>query len=255
MFNLLSSIITSPTAIILSFVILGFIFRKWKSLKRMMWGMAAVLFLLFSNPPLYEVAYRQWFAEYDHPLPVGKTYRYGIVLGGYSHWDWERDRVEFSNIADRLLEGIRLYKLGRIEQLVLASDGSIIECENAVDMKGNPEEMMAFLKAMGMPEEDIIMETKAWNTQENATFTLELIGDSLKMVPSLLITSASHMRRSLETFHRAGIPSDPYITDTPVQVGDQQTSWMPSLAVLLRWQELLHEWVGYVYYAWKGNIE
>ena len=174
-------------------------------------------------------------------------------MGGYSHWDWERDRVEFSNIADRLLEGIRLYKLGRIEQLVLASDGSIIECENAVGMKGNPEGMMAFLKAMGMPEEDIILETKAWTTQENATFTLELIGDSLKTVPSLLITSASHMRRSLETFHRAGIPSDPYITDTPVQVGDQQTSWMPSLAVLLRWQELLHEWVGYVYYAWKNN--
>ena len=102
MLGLLSLIITSPTAIILSFVILGFIFRKWKKFKRIMWGMAAVLFLLFSNPPLYEAAYRQWFAEYDHPLPEGKTYRYGIVLGGYSHWDWERERVEFSNIADRL---------------------------------------------------------------------------------------------------------------------------------------------------------
>jgi hypothetical protein len=44
--------------------------------------------------------YRQWFAEYDHPLPEGKTYEYGIVLGGYSHWDWERNRIEFSNIAD-----------------------------------------------------------------------------------------------------------------------------------------------------------
>ena len=168
--------------------------------------------------------YRQWFAEYDHPLPEGKTYAYGIVLGGYSHWDWERDRIEFSNIADRLLEGIRLYKEGRIRNLVLASDGSIIECENAVAMKGNPEGMKAFLKAMGMPPEDIILETKAWNTQENATF------------------------------HRVGIPSDPYITDTPVQVGEQKPSWVPSLAVLLRWPELLHEWVGYAYYAWKGNI-
>ena len=191
MLCLLSSLVTNPTAYILTFVLLGFLLRKWKGIKRMMWGMAAVLFLLFSNPPLYETAYRQWFAEYDHPLPEGKTYRYGIVLGGYSNWDWERDRVEFSEIADRLLEGIRLYKLGRIEQLVLASDGSIIDCENAVGMKGNPEGMTAFLKAMGMPEEDIILETKAWNTQENATFTLELLGDSLKTVPSLLITSAS----------------------------------------------------------------
>lgn len=254
MLSLISSLVTNPTAIILFFVIVGWFFRKWERVKKVMWGIAVVLTLLFTHPPLYEAAYRHWFAEYDRPLPEGKTYRYGIVLGGYSHWDWERNRVEFSNIADRLLEGIRLYKLGRIQQLVLASDGSIIECENAVSMKGNPKGMMEFLKAMGMPEEDIILETKAWNTQENATFTLELIGDSLKTVPSLLITSAPHMRRSLATFHQAGIPSDPYITDTPVQVGDQSPSWMPSLAVLLKWPELLHEWVGYAYYLLKGNI-
>ena len=253
MLSLLSSLVTNPTAFILTFVLLGFFLRKWKGIKRVMWGIAIILFLLFTNAPLHDTAYRQWFAEYDHPLPEGKTYRYGIVLGGYSNWDWERDRVEFSEIADRLLEGIRLYKLGRIEQLVLASDGSIIDCENAVGMKGNPEGLMAFLKAMGMPEEDIILETKAWNTQENATFTLELLGDSLKTVPSLLITSAVHMRRSIATFHRAGIPSDPYITDTPVQVGNLKHSWIPSLEVLVQWQKLLHEWVGYVYYAWKNN--
>ena len=255
MLSLISSLVTNPTALIFLLLISGGLFRKWIMVKRSLWGMALVLTLLFTNQPLYDAAYRQWFAEYDHPLPEGKTYEYGIVLGGYSHWDWERNRIEFSNIADRLLEGIRLYKEGRIRKLVLASDGSIIECENAVAMKGNPEGMRAFLKAMGMPPEDIILETKAWNTQENATFTLELIGDSLKTVPSLLITSASHMRRSLATFHRVGIPSDPYITDTPVQVGDQKPSWVPSLAVLLRWPELLHEWVGYAYYVWKGNIE
>ena len=254
MLSLLSTIATTPTLLILIFLILGGVFWKWKVVKRTLWGMALVLTLLFTNQPLYDYAYRQWFAEYDHPLPEGKTYEYGIVLGGYSHWDWERNRIEFSNIADRLLEGIRLYKEGRIRKLVLASDGSIIECENAVAMKGNPEGMKAFLKVMGMPLEDIILETKAWNTQENATFTLELIGDSLKTVPSLLITSASHMRRSLATFHQAGIPSDPYITDTPVQVGDQKPSWVPSLVILLRWPELLHEWVGYTYYVWKENI-
>lgn len=254
MLSLLSSLITNPLAYIFFFIILGFIFRKWKGVQRGMWGVAILVTLLFTNAPLYETAYRQWFAEYDHPLPEGKTYRYGIVLGGYSHWDWERDRVEFSNIADRLLEGIRLYKQEKIRQLVLASDGSIIESQDETVMKGNPKGMMEFLKAMGMPEKDIILETKAWNTQENATFTLDLIGDSLKSVPSLLITSAVHMRRSLDTFHRAGIPSEPYITDTPVKVGDQEPSWMPSLAVLLKWPELLHEWIGYMYYAWKGNL-
>ena len=144
MLSLISSLVTNPTALIFLLLILGGLFRKWKVVKRSLWGMALVLALLFTNKPLYDAAYRQWFAEYDHPLPEGKTYEYGIVLGGYSHWDWERNRIEFSNIAD--------------------------------------------------------------------------------------------------------------LTDTPVKVGDRKPSWVPSLAVLLRWPELLHEWVGYAYYAWKGNI-
>ena len=164
MYNLLSSLVTNPITFILTFLLLGFILQKWKGIKLIMWGIAVALFLLFSNPLLYEAANRQWFAEYDYPLPEGKTYQYGIVLGGYSHWDWKRNRVEFSNIADRLLEGIRLYKLGRIEQLVLASDGSIFESEKEEDMQGNSEGMITFLKAMGMPEEDVILETKATNT-------------------------------------------------------------------------------------------
>ena len=103
-----------------------------------------------------------------------------------------------------------------------------------------------------MPRKDVILETKAWNTQENATFTLELVGDVLKTEPSLLITSAVHMRRSLMTFRREGILAEPYITDTPVQIGDERPSWVPSLAVLLKWSELLHEWIGYVVYQWRG---
>ena len=144
MLSLISSLVTNPTALIFLLLISGGLFRKWKVVKRTLWGMALVLTLLFTNQPLYDSAYRKWFAEYDHPLPEGKTYEYGIVLGGYSHWDWERNRIEFSNIAD--------------------------------------------------------------------------------------------------------------LTDTPVKVGDRKPSWVPSLAVLLRWPELLHEWVGYAYYAWKGNI-
>ena len=100
MLNLISSLVTNPTALIFLLLILGGVFRKWKVVKRTLWGMALVLALLFTNQPLYDAAYRQWFAEYDHPLPEGKTYEYGIVLGGYSHWDWERNRIEFSNIAN-----------------------------------------------------------------------------------------------------------------------------------------------------------
>lgn len=97
----------------------------------------SLAFLLFSNGALYQWIAEQWYKEYDRPLPERKQYTYGIVLGGYSYWDWKRSRPEFSEIADRLLEGIRLYKHGRIRKLVLASDGSIIESKDGKGLQGN----------------------------------------------------------------------------------------------------------------------
>lgn len=252
MIGILAGWVVNPLFYIGFFLLMAWCLRKSSYGKRVMLGIALLLLCLFTNAPLYQALYRQWFAEYDRPLAADKVYRYGIVLGGYSNWDWVRNRVEFGQVADRLLEGIRLYHQGQIKKLVLASDGSIIESENDVEMKGNPEGMLQYLEALGMPRKDVILETKAWNTQENATFTLELVGDVLKTEPSLLITSAVHMRRSLMTFRREGILAEPYITDTPVQIGDEKPSWVPSLAVLLKWSELLHEWIGYVVYQWRG---
>ncbi len=73
------------------------------------------------------------------------------MLGGYSYWDWKRSRPEFSEIADRLLEGIRLYKHGRIRKLVLASDGSIIESKDRKGLQGNAADMKQYLADLGMP--------------------------------------------------------------------------------------------------------
>ena len=219
------SLAINPTTYIVIFLLLGVVLKS-KRWKRLCLTLSALLFLLFSNGALYQWIAEQWYKEYDRPLPERKQYTYGIVLGGYSYWDWKRSRPEFSEIADRLLEGIRLYKHGRIRKLVLASD----------------------LADLGMPLEDVILETRANNTWENATFTLELIGNSMKTESTLLITSATHMRRSLWTFHSAGLNPDTYITDTFPEIKGEKTNFLPSWHVLASWPELTHEWVGYLYY-------
>ena len=247
----LISLLINPFTYIICFVLLGWLVRT-KRWKRLCFIWAALLFLLFSNGSLYQWAAEQWYREYDHALPKGKQYTYGIVLGGYSYWDWKRDRPEFSGIADRLLEGIRLYKQGRIRKLVLASDGSIIESKDGKGLQGNPAHMQQYLVNLGMPLEDVIFETYANNTWENATFTLERIGESLKTEPILLITSATHMRRSLWTFQSVGLYPDAYITDTfPEIKGNGGPNWLSSLPVLAVWPELTHEWIGYLYYRFR----
>lgn len=244
------SLIISPTSYIICLIILGWLLKA-KAVKRLCYALAGALFLLFSNAPLYQYVAEKWYEEYDHPLQEGKTYTYGIVLGGYSYWDWERGRVEFSNIADRLTEGIRLYKTGRIRKLVLASDGSIIQSADGKGLQGNPQGMMKYLESLGIPSEDIIMETRANSTWENATFTKELIGEDLEREPSLLITSAIHMRRALLAFNSVGLYPDSYLTDTFVDLKGVKKDYTPSLFVLASWQEMTHELVGYVVYNYR----
>ena len=131
---------------------------------------------------------------------------------------------------------------------MLASDGSIIESKDRKGLQGNAADMKQYLADLGMPLEDVILETRANNTWENATFTLELIGNSMKTESTLLITSAPHMRRSLWTFHAAGLNPDTYITDTFPEIKGEKTNFLPSWHVLASWPELTHEWVGYLYY-------
>ena len=92
--------------------------------------------------------------------------------------------------------------------------------------------MKQYLADLGMPLEDVILETRANNTWENATFTLELIGNSMKTESTLLITSATHMRRSLWTFHAAGLNPDTYITDTFPEIKGEKNEFPAILARL-----------------------
>ena len=251
MLSLLAFLVTTPLTFILLPLIIAW-FLKNRTAKRVLYGITIVLTLVFTNTPLLKTAEEHWYKAYDRPLPKGKTYKYGIVLGGYSFWDWERNRPEFSGIADRLTEGIRLYKCGRIEKLVLASDGSIIQSKDRKGLQGNPEGMMKYLNELGIPKEDIILETFANNTKENVTFTKELLGEEIHTAPVLIITSAIHMKRSVSAFQAEGIYPDCYITDTWVNVKGQSVSFLPAVGTLARWPELLHEWVGYVMYKLQG---
>lgn len=248
MMGLIAALITNPLVYILFFLILGWIVRP-KRWTRVLYTVGIVLALLFTNASLLDYVSEKWYGAYDQPLPAGKTYEYGIVLGGYSDWDWKHGRPEFSEIADRLLEGVQLHAKGVVRKLVIASDGSVILREGEA-ISGNPQGMKAYLMNMGIPAEDIIIEPKANNTRENATLTLELIGEDLRNKPSVIITSSIHVPRSVLAFEQVGLHPDVYMTDLPTEIDKARFSIWPSLGVIYGWKALLHEMVGYVAYKY-----
>lgn len=248
MMGLISSLVTNPLTYILFFLVLGLLLKP-KFWKRGCYIVSVVVLLLFTNASLLDWVSQKWYGKYDQPLPIGKNYEYGIVLGGYSNWDWKHERPEFSDIADRLLEGVQLHAKGTIRKLVLASDGSVI-LRGKEAISGNPQGMKTYLMNMGISAEDIIIEPKANNTHENATLTLELIGEELRNKPSVIITSSIHVPRSVLAFEQVGLHPDVCMTDLPTEIEQARFSILPSLGVIYGWRALLHEMVGYVAYKY-----
>ena len=82
---------------------------------------------------------------------------------------------------------------------------------------------------------------------ENAQKVATLLGDSCQK-NWLLVTSASHMPRSMEEFNAVGCHVTPYPVDFQTS---STTAWTEySLASsLMRWQVALNEWLGLAVYA------
>ena len=249
-------LICSPLFYIFLLVVAAWLCRHHRRWKIALAALAVFMTFFFSLEPIYEIAAKKWSEGYSWTVKPGKTYQYGIVLGGCSYWDWERNRPEFGGNVDRLTEGIQLYHKGIIRKLVIASDGSIIQRDDTTKHSGNPAAMTDYLVRLGIPRQDIILETKATTTHENAVFIKQLLsshysppyGGGVGGEALLLITSSTHMRRSLLAFQQEGIIADPYVTDCIVKVKGKEDRWLPSLRTMNDWQSLLHEIIGYAIY-------
>lgn len=97
-------LICSPAFYVFLLIVAAWLCRNRKRWKWTFAGLALFFALFFSLEPIYEIAAKKWSEGYPWSVPKGKTYQYGIVLGGFSYWDWERNRPEFGGNADRLTE-------------------------------------------------------------------------------------------------------------------------------------------------------
>lgn len=150
---------------------------------------------------------------------------------------YEQDR------ADRLWEAVRLWRNGTIEKILITGDGTSI-----VQPDGTSTEklFLQYMEEMGIPQKVFILEKQALNTRQNALFTAEILKkENIKGEECLLITSATHMKRSLACFKKTGIHPDyfPVNTyDTPKIINHR--TFYPQWEAAIEWQELMNEWIG-----------
>jgi uncharacterized SAM-binding protein YcdF (DUF218 family) len=145
----------------------------------------------------------------------------------------------------RLIEGIRIYKKYSSVQLIVSGGRGFdpIPCAHV---------MAHVAKELGVDENDIILESQSKDTKDEA----QLIKPLVKKERFILVTSASHMPRSIALFKKLGMNPIPAPTGHRAirKEGLSPASFFPGASNLLKLERFFHECLGIAWAKLRGQI-
>lgn len=231
-----------PLGMILSLLLLGLFlwFRKKERLAQYVLGSGVLLLFLFSYQPFSNLllsTLENEYPKYARTQDVG----YIHVLG--SGHTTDPSKPLSSQISDagikRVLEGVLLHLENSGSKLVFTGYAGDTNISNA--------QMNATLaKALGVKEENIIINPLPKDTREEALFAKEIVGEEA----FILVTSATHMPRAMRLFGSVGL--DPIAA--PTDFKKDQTSFLdvPSIQNLSNSKRAVHEYLGILWSRLRG---
>jgi uncharacterized SAM-binding protein YcdF (DUF218 family) len=183
-----------------------------------------------------------------------------VVLGGGSRTRaYPRAIAEVNEAGDRLLYAARLYREGVAPYLLLSGGRALIVGAALVP---EAETMAEVLVEIGVPREALWLESSSRNTHENAVEALSIL-ERQGVERIVLVTSASHMPRSMALFAQTGLEVIPAAADFQVVQEDwayytrpnpliQLSNLLPRASDLERTTRALKEYVGMLVYGFQG---
>ncbi len=238
-----------PLIWIMLLLLLALFLKSPKRKKACLVGSASLL-LLLTNPFLSNEALLAWEVPAT-PMAEVKEYDVAIILGGVTGYRKDLpDRIIAHKGADRFLHPLHLYRAGKVKQILITGGDSKILAEGVPEA----EQIEKILMMAGVPEEAIFTESKSRNTRENALHTAALLEKHPEWRRVLLVTSAFHMRRSLDCFRKVGLQPTPFSTDfsSHSRSFTPDETIIPNVGALQSWHLLIHEVAGYLTYKIIG---
>jgi len=241
-----------PLSIILEILIVG-IFLLWFT-RRQKAGKAvvfagALLLGLLSYSSISDICLKP--LEYKYP-PVMDLHQFSevkwvVVLGGGHNSDPNlpvTSQISESSLS-RLVEGIRIHKLLPKSKLVL-SGGAVF------DPVPESKVMAGVAEVMGIGENRLVLEKLSKDTKDQARLIHEIVGDER----FILVTSASHMPRSMALFQKLGMKPIPAPADYWVKKRHRISPGVlfPNADSLRKMERVFYEYLG-LGWAWlRGQI-
>ena len=223
----------------------------FKHLQRKLLIWALGVFLVCGNSILVNEWALMWEDEpRDWPSTKAPV---AVVLGGYSGYDFGRDRVNLNQAAERYMAGLEIMLCDRADRLILTGGSASILYTPYYESRHT----RATLGKLGIDTNRILIDFASRNTYENGVETKRML-DSLGIKePVILVTSAFHMPRSRAIFNKLNIPIQPY----PVHfLGNRSREYSPSAWIIPSgrafedFETLLREAVGYTAYRLTGKL-
>jgi uncharacterized SAM-binding protein YcdF (DUF218 family) len=262
MFVFLSKLLPTfiyPTGLVFLLLLAAILLRKRARLQLGLLLVAAVTLWLGGN---------RWVAlgltralEQTYPPPIDIPAADAIVLlgGATSAPDYPRPMVDLNSAADRLFYAAQLYRDGKAP-FILITGGQIDWYSPSASSPA--EETAELLVFMGVPRSALVLEPASRNTYENALFSRPLL-EERGVVHILLVTSASHMPRSVGLFAQQGFSVTPAPTDFVVtdalwaslrqpDLAAQIVHMMPGPGNLSLTTTALKEYIGIIVYKARG---
>ncbi|MCD6258220.1 MAG: YdcF family protein [Helicobacteraceae bacterium] len=231
-----------PLGMILSLLLLGLFlwFRKKERLAQYALSLGVTLLFLFSYQPFSNLlvsVLEEKYPKYETSQEVS----YIHVLGNGHTTDISQPIT--SQLSDagvkRVIEGIRLHLLHPKSKLIFTGYEGDTNTSNA--------QMNAKLaKALGVKEENMIVNPQPKDTKEEALFAKEIVGEE----PFILVTSATHMPRSMKLFSSVGLD----MIAAPTGFKKDETDFLsaPSISNLQNSQRAVHEYLGMLWNSLRG---
>ncbi|MCD6581613.1 MAG: YdcF family protein [Desulfuromusa sp.] len=235
------------TLLLLLWALLLLLRRKTRWLGIIVVLLATALLFVSSYAPLGN----QYISRFEAQIPIYQQDQtpidYIAVLGSW-HQSVANQPVtsELSPTAIvRLAEGIRIYRLNPGSKLIFTGFKGLNE-----DPVSYPEKLRELALALGVQDEDILVLNGPRDTMEEA----ELIAANFHDASLVLVTTAVHMPRALNLFHRAGL--DPVPAPTEHLTKPFKSWWnFPTGKTLAHSEYWAHERLGLLWVDLTGQVK
>jgi uncharacterized SAM-binding protein YcdF (DUF218 family) len=174
-----------------------------------------------------------------------EQFRGVITLGGVIPNDDfnAANGIQLTSGAERIIEPVKLYNRCPNFLLIFTSFGTTINGKI-----GEAQLAQQTWLDLKVPANRIKIENFSTNTYQNAVQTKAIIGTDGQW---LLVTSASHMQRAIQTFRSNGLKVQPipvdYLWSKPPNYWD-----FDPIKTVDTWRAIAHEYIGMFYYRFKG---